>query len=370
MLSEKESERYSRQVRLTEIGVEGQEKLRSARVLVVGAGGLGSPVLQYLVAAGIGHIGIVDYDVLDLSNLNRQVLYTEEELGLPKAVQAAARLRKMNPEADIRVFFQKLSPNTALDILSDYEIVADCTDNFAVRYLISDACVILNKPVVYGAVYQFEGQVTVFNYKGGPTLRCLQPEQPHALEVPSCAEGGVIGTIAGIIGTMQANEVIKMVLGIGVVLSGKVFVFNVLTNKTYFFNLERSSTASTIRELGQYEEICLSEKSTADQITAAEINSWLAEKKDFLIIDVSDPADSFKHEFPCIKIPSSQISSSLDQIPRDKPVVFVCPMGIKSLAVVNYLRDKEGYQNLFILNPGLGQNRGWDKMPRVETRGY
>ncbi|HBB92134.1 MAG TPA: dinucleotide-utilizing protein [Bacteroidales bacterium] len=353
MLSEKESERYSRQVRLAEIGVEGQEKLRNARVLVVGAGGLGSPVLEYLVAAGVGHIGIMDYDVLDLSNLNRQVLYTEEELGLPKAVQAAGRLRKMNPDVDIRVYFQKLTPDIALGILSDYEIVADCTDNFTVRYLISDACVILNKPVVYGAVYQFEGQLTVFNYQGGPTLRCLQPEQPHPLEVPSCAEGGVIGTIAGIIGTLQANEVIKMVLGIGEVLSGKVLVFNALDNGSYFFHLDRSADASAIRELGNYEESCLPEENRSKRISGAELKSWIEDSTDFLIIDVSDSMDGGAPNLPCIKIPYYKIAENLDQIPRNKPVVFVCPLGIKSLAVVNYLAETQNFTQLYSLAGGL-----------------
>ncbi len=353
MLSEKELERYSRQIRLKEIGIEGQAKLRESRVLVVGAGGLGSPVLEYLVAAGVGHIGIVDYDVLDLSNLNRQVLYTEGELGLPKAVQAADRLRKMNSEVDIRVYFQKLSPDTVLDILPDYEIVTDCTDNFAVRYLISDACAILNKPVVYGAVYQFEGQVTVFNYQGGPTLRCLQPEQPHLLEIPSCAEGGVIGTIAGIIGTLQANEVIKMVLGVGEVLSGKVFVFNALDNSSYFFHLDRSVNASEIRELGNYEESCLTEENRSKSISGAELKSWIGEGRDFLIIDVSDPMDGVAPNLPGIKIPYYKIAENLDQIPHNKPVVFVCPMGIKSLAIVNYLADLRDLTQLYYLTGGL-----------------
>jgi len=355
MLTERESERYSRQIRLTEIGLEGQEKLKAARVLVVGAGGLGSPVLEYLVAAGVGHIGIVDYDVLDLSNLNRQVLYAEEDLGLPKAVQAAGRLRKMNPGLDIRVFFQKMSPDPALGIISDYEIVVDCTDNFAVRYLISDACVILKKPVVYGAVYQFEGQVTVFNYRGGPTLRCLQPEQPHPLEVPSCEEGGIMGTIAGIIGAMQAQEVIKLILEIGEVLSGKVMVYNSLNCSSYFFHLERNPEVSEIRELGVYEEVCLTAESHVETVTATELKIWIDENRDVLIIDVSDPADFRPHGLPCIQIPSYSIAESLDRIPRDKPVVFVCPMGIKSLAVASFLREKERYTQIYTLEVGLIQ---------------
>lgn len=249
MLTPSEQKRYSRQILIPEIGIKGQEQLKVARVLVIGAGGLGSPVLQYLTAAGIGHIGIVDFDRIDASNLNRQVLYAADEVGLPKAERAAARLREMNQEAQIRVWPGKLTPENVCSIMEDYQIVVDCTDNFPVRFLINDAAVLMNKPVVYGAVYQFEGQVTVLNYQGGPTLRCLLPEPPSAGESPSTSEGGIFGTIAGLIGTIQATEVVKLILGIGNILSGKIFVYNALTCENYFFHLERNPNLAPVTRL-------------------------------------------------------------------------------------------------------------------------
>lgn len=347
MLTENELQRYSRQIRLNGIGVKGQEKLKAARILVIGAGGLGSPVLQYLCAAGIGYIGIVDYDIIDLSNLNRQVLYSVNDLDSPKVLRASERLRLINPEIVIRHYFKKFNKESAIDTITGYDLVVDCTDHFATRFLISDACVILGKPVVYGAVYQFEGQVTVFNYQGGPTLRCLKRDQPHPLEAPSCSESGVIGTITGIIGSLQANEVIKMVVGYGEVLSGKVLVFDALTCSSYFFHLDKDMVASQVKELTNYDEGCFSDESSVPQITSKELRKRVAGGEDILIVDVSDPASSYAHGFPCLKIPSYQIIDKINLIPRDKPVVFICPLGIKSLMVANYLQNKEGFQNLY-----------------------
>jgi len=349
MLSDKEKDRYSRQIRLPGFGLEGQEKLKQAKVLVIGAGGLGSPVLQYLAAAGIGHIGIVDYDVIDLTNLNRQVLYDEGQVGQPKAILAAQRISQLNPSISVKPYFRKLTPEDALEIMEPYEILVDCTDNFSVRYLINDAAVILNKPVVYGAVYQFEGQVTVFNYQGGPTLRCLQPEQPHPLEVPSCSEGGIIGSVAGTIGSVQANEVIKIILGNGELLSGKVLVYNALTCESYFFHLERNPNAATITQLGEYEESCSGSSGIPAFITHDELKFWLVQGKDLMIVDVSDPADLILHDFECIRIPSYEIASRVDEIPHDRPVIFVCPMGLKSQVVVEYLLANHSYTNLLVL---------------------
>ncbi|MFO7616207.1 MAG: HesA/MoeB/ThiF family protein, partial [Bacteroidales bacterium] len=319
MLNQSEIQRYSRQIRLREIGVAGQERLKSARVLVIGAGGLGSPVLQYLVAAGVGHIGIVDYDRIDLSNLNRQVLYATDEVGQSKADRAAGRLREMNPDTEIRTWAERLTPANALTILADYDIVVDCTDNFPVRFLINDAAVMLDKPVVYGAVYQFEGQVTVFNYQGGPTLRCLLPEPPHPLEVPSCAEGGVIGTIAGMIGTLQAAEVIKLILGIGDVLRGKVFVYDSLTCESYFFHLERNPELRPVEELKVYDEACQDEIPVRC-LTYDEVRKMLDGGEAVQVIDVGDPADYADHGMPCLRIPVYEIAARLGEIPADRPV--------------------------------------------------
>ncbi|MFH0760366.1 MAG: HesA/MoeB/ThiF family protein [Bacteroidota bacterium] len=237
MLNDSELERYTRQIRLPQIGIDGQEKLKKAKVLVIGAGGLGSAVLQYLAAAGIGNIGIVDFDTIDLSNFNRQVLYSTDDLGSLKVMRAAERIGNANPDIKIIPFLQQFTMESAEGMLLQYDIVVDCTDQFSSRYLISDACVRFGKPEVYGAVYHFEGQVTVFNYQNGPNLRDLHPEEPPKSELPPGEEGGIIGTIAGIIGILEANEVIKIVLGIGEVLSGKILVFDALNCNSYFFHL-------------------------------------------------------------------------------------------------------------------------------------
>ena len=229
MLSKKEIQRYSKQLLIPEIGMKGQERLKNAKVLVIGAGGLGCPVLQYLAAAGIGKIGIVDFDIIDESNLQRQVLYTTQDVGKIKAVVASEKIALLNPLIDIKTWNCKLEPGNAIEIISGFDIVVDCTDNFETRYLINDACVLLNKPFVYGGIHKFEGQLSVFNYLTGPTYRCAFPET-HSEEIQlNCSITGVIGTLPGIVGTLQANEVIKIITGVGEVFSGKIMLFNALT---------------------------------------------------------------------------------------------------------------------------------------------
>jgi len=237
MLSDAELERYTRQIRLPRIGVDGQEKLKQAKVLVIGAGGLGCAALSYLGAAGIGNIGIMDFDAVEPTNFNRQILFSMDDLGSPKASRAAERISQANPEIRVTPFLEPLTMESATRIFPEYDIVMDCTDQFDTRYLISDACVRSGKPEVYGAVYHFEGQVTVFNYRKGPNLRDLHPEEPPQPGLPAGEEGGVMGTIAGIIGILEANEAIKIILGIGEVLSGKILVFDALTCNSYFFHV-------------------------------------------------------------------------------------------------------------------------------------
>jgi adenylyltransferase/sulfurtransferase len=239
-LTKDELNRYSRQIRMAEVGKEGQEKIKGTSVLVIGAGALGCPVLQYLTVAGVGTLGIVDNDWIDESNLNRQVLYSHKDIGKPKPLAARDRLKILNPEVTFKVHFIRLNKECALKLISQYDIVVDCTDNFASRYLINDACVILNKPLVYGAIHKFSGQVMVLNYKNGPTLRCLYPEPPHPLEVPSSEEFGVIGSVPGIIGSLQATEVLKIILGLDGVLSGKLFMIgtNVINYLQKVHNME------------------------------------------------------------------------------------------------------------------------------------
>lgn len=237
MLSNTELERYTRQIRIPRIGIEGQEKLKQAKVLVIGAGGLGCAALSYLGAAGIGNIGIIDFDAVERTNFNRQILYTMNDLGSSKAMRAAERISQANPDICTKPYLEPYTAESAARILPEYDIVMDCTDQFSSRYLISDTCVRYGKTEVYGAVYHFEGQVTVFNYNNGPNLRNLHPEEPPQHTLPPMEEGGIIGTIAGIIGILEANEAIKIILGIGEVLSGKILVFDALTCNSYFFHL-------------------------------------------------------------------------------------------------------------------------------------
>jgi len=234
--------RYSRHIALSEVGLLGQLKISESKVLVIGAGGLGAPLLLYLTAAGIGTIGIVDFDTVSLSNLQRQVLFREQDLNLNKADIAKARLRARNSEINITSYPVALSTSNALEILKTYDIVVDCTDNFRTRYLINDACVKLNKPFVFAAIYKFEGQLSVFNYAGGPTYRCLFPSPPKAGEVPNCEEAGVLGVLPGILGAYQANEVLKIILNIGEVLSGKLVSINLLTNQQKSFQFKKNKT--------------------------------------------------------------------------------------------------------------------------------
>ncbi|MDB4005138.1 HesA/MoeB/ThiF family protein [Flavobacteriaceae bacterium] len=249
--------RYSRHIALSEVGLLGQLKISESKVLVIGAGGLGAPLLLYLTAAGIGTIGIVDFDTISLSNLQRQVLYREQDLNLNKADIAKACLRARNSEINITSYPVALSTSNALEILKTYDIVVDCTDNFRTRYLINDACVKLNKPFVFAAIYKFEGQLSVFNYAGGPTYRCLFPLPPKAGEVPNCEEAGVLGVLPGILGAYQANEVLKIILNIGEVLSGKLVSINLLTNqqKSFQFKKNKPLIKQVIQEELSYIEL-------------------------------------------------------------------------------------------------------------------
>lgn len=234
--------RYSRHITLSEVGLIGQLKIAESKILVIGAGGLGAPLLLYLNAAGVGTIGIVDFDTVSLSNLQRQVLFREQDLDLNKADIAKELLSTRNSELNITSYPVALTTSNALEIIKPYDIVVDCTDNFRTRYLINDACIKLNKPFVFAAIYKFEGQLSVFNYAGGPTYRCLFPTPPKAGEVPNCEEAGVMGVLPGILGTYQANEVLKMILNLGEVLSGKLVSINLLTNQQNSFQFRRNES--------------------------------------------------------------------------------------------------------------------------------
>ena len=251
-LTFQEQRRYKRHIMLPEIGEAGQEKLKAGKVLIAGAGGLGTPILEYLVAAGVGTIGIMDDDVIDESNLQRQVLYEVKDIGKLKAIVASQRLHAQNPLVDINVLNIRLSYKNALEVAQNYDILVDGTDNYATRYLLSDVSILLNLPLVYGSIFKFQGQLSVFNYNNGPSYRCLYPEPPKRNEAPDPGDIGILGVLPGIIGSMQANEVIKILVGFGEVLSGKLFVFNSLDLSFYKLDIKKNQRNFEIRELGNY----------------------------------------------------------------------------------------------------------------------
>ena len=352
MLSKEEIKRYSRHIRLNEVGIEGQQKMKDAKVLVIGAGGLGCPVLQYLAAAGIGTLGIVDNDLVDLSNLQRQILFTENDLEKPKALVAKEKLLKMNSTITITSYFERLNTKNIFKIFEKYDIIVDCSDNFPTRYLINDACVITNKPLVYGAIERFDGQVTVLNYQNGPTLRCLSPEQPGAFDVPSCAEVGVIGVIPGIIGAFQANEVIKIILGIGEILTGKLLIFDALTYNLNLIGLDKQES-SNIKELSEYNDYCLSNEEEVKHITYTELIKRLKKKEKITIIDVRYPEDLTDLPFETLKIPIYEIHDKIELIPKNNDVIFICDHSSKSIMAINFLQNKHRFKNLLNLQGGL-----------------
>jgi molybdopterin/thiamine biosynthesis adenylyltransferase/rhodanese-related sulfurtransferase len=340
--------RYSRQTILPEVGIEGQAKLTNASVLVVGAGGLGCPVLLYLAAAGVGRIGIIDADKVDVTNLQRQVLYVTADEGKLKAETAAKHLTALNPEINIDVYPVWLSKENALDIFSSYDIVVDGSDNFATRYLVNDACVILKKPLVFGSIFKFEGQVSVFNYKGGPTYRCLFPEPPAAGEVPNCSEIGVIGVLPGIIGTLQANEVIKIILEKGDVMSGVLYMYDALSNNIQKLKVFKDPIGSVVSELGTYEEVC----ETSPDIDKKTFDAWKEKDVIFQLIDVREPHEFEQKNIGGELIPMNTVKDNLNRIREDIPVIVHCQMGGRSRKVVDFLYEK-GYKNVYNLQGGL-----------------
>jgi adenylyltransferase/sulfurtransferase len=348
-LTKDEISRYSRQIRLAEIGKEGQMKIKGTSVVVVGAGALGCPVLQYLTAAGIGTLGIVDNDWVDETNLNRQVLYSLKDLGKPKPLAARARLKLLNPKVNFNMHFIRLDKDSALKIISQYDIVVDCTDNFASRYLINDSCVILNKPLVYGAIHKFSGQLMVLNYQNGPTLRCLYPEAPHPLEVPSCEEFGVIGSIPGLIGSMQATEVFKIILGLDGILSGKLFMIDTLKFNAWISSFERNPLFSQVTALGEYEDNSLCDNKSVKEISEGLLRKMLLKDPGIPVIDLRDPEDKEDIGFKTISIPHYDVSRKVRQFSGNEAVVFYCRSGSRSTTVINYLQKVHKMENLYNL---------------------
>jgi sulfur-carrier protein adenylyltransferase/sulfurtransferase len=314
-LSKDEYERYSRHLILPEVGVAGQKKLKAASILCVGTGGLGAPLTMYLAAAGVGRIGLVDFDVVDASNLQRQIIHGTSWIGKPKIDSAEHRLKDINPYVDIVRYPVRLSSENALEIFKDYDIIIDGTDNFPTRYLVNDACVLLNKPNVYGSIFRFDGQATVFHYEDGPCYRCLYPEPPPPGLVPSCSEGGVLGILPGIIGVIQATEAVKIILGAGRTLKGRLMLYDALNMSFRELKLRKNpecpvcGTHPTVTSLIDYEEFCgipqaraeeEAAKASMGEITATELKQLLDQKANVVIIDVRNP-----DEFATTRIPGT-----------------------------------------------------------------
>ncbi|MBE9056684.1 molybdopterin-synthase adenylyltransferase MoeB [Sphaerospermopsis sp. LEGE 08334] len=309
-LTKDDYERYSRHLILPEVGLEGQKRLKAASVLCIGTGGLGSPLLLYLAAAGIGRIGIVDFDVVDFSNLQRQVIHGTSWVGKPKIESAKDRIHEINPYCQVDLYETRLSAENALDIIRPYDVVVDGTDNFPTRYLVNDACVLLNKPNVYGSIFRFEGQATVFNYEGGPNYRDLYPEPPPPGMVPSCAEGGVLGILPGIIGVIQATETVKIIIGKGTTLSGRLMLYNALDMKFRELKLRPNPIRPVIEKLIDYEEFCgipqakaaeAKQQMDIQEMTVTELKALIDNgTQDFVLLDVRNP-----HEYEIAKIPGS-----------------------------------------------------------------
>jgi molybdopterin/thiamine biosynthesis adenylyltransferase/rhodanese-related sulfurtransferase len=360
-LTDQEKNRYSRHILLDKVGLEGQEKLKAAKVLVIGAGGLGCPVLQYLTAAGVGTIGIVDFDRVDATNLQRQILYTVADIGQNKAITAKNRLTQLNPHVHFEVYPEKLTTKNALALFSKYDIIVDGTDNFSTRYLVNDACVITDKPLVYGAIYKFEGQVSVFNYKEGSTYRCLFPEPPKSESVANCADVGVLGVLPGLIGVQQANEVLKIIVEIGEPLSGKLLTYDALNNSFLTIKINRSEeeiqkvieTASNFESI-DYELFCgINKEVKMSEISALELKEWIRLSKDIQIIDVREDWEQPQiEELNAINIPLNSIPANLDKINKEKVTVVFCQHGIRSLNCIAYL-EQQGFNQLINLEGGI-----------------
>jgi len=354
-LSREEYERYSRHLILPEVGLEGQKRLKAASVLCIGTGGLGSPLLLYLAAAGVGRIGIVDFDLVDSSNLQRQIIHGTSSVGKPKVQSAKQQILEINPNCQVELYETRLSSANALEILQPYDIVVDGTDNFPTRYLVNDACVLLNKPNVYGSIYRFEGQATVFNYEGGPNYRDLYPEPPPPGLVPSCAEGGVLGILCGIIGVIQATETVKLILGKGKTLSGRLLLFNALDMTFRELKLRPNPERPVIEKLVDYEEFCgipqakaveARQQAEMDEMSVQELKQLMDSGiSDFVLLDVRNPHEYEIAQIPgSVLIPLSEIESG-ESIPKVKELInghrliAHCKMGGRSAKALGLLKE-------------------------------
>jgi molybdopterin/thiamine biosynthesis adenylyltransferase/rhodanese-related sulfurtransferase len=364
-LSKEEVMRYSRHLIMPEVGMEGQLKLKAAKVLCIGTGGLGAPLGQYLAAAGVGRIGLVDFDKVDATNLQRQILFSTSDVGRPKIEAAANRLRGLNPDIQIDTFETMLTSANALDVIRDYDIVVDGTDNFPTRYLVNDACVLLGKPNVYGSIFRFEGQASIFGYPSGPCYRCLYPEPPPPGLVPSCAEGGVLGVLPGIVGSIQANETLKLIIGKGEPLIGRLLLFDALAMRFRELRLRKNPECPvcgahpTITKLIDYAEFCglrgeeaPAPLSTVPEITPRELKARLDRGEDLFLLDVREP-----HEYQICNlgghlIPLGDLPQRVSELDSSREIIAHCRSGKRSAEASDFLRQA-GFRKVLNLKGGI-----------------
>lgn len=368
ILSAQELARYNRHIILPQVGLAGQEKLKQTKVLCIGTGGLGSPISLYLSAAGVGTLGLVDFDVVDESNLQRQIAHSTSDVGRPKVESARDKLIGINPYLNVAMHPDGIRRDNVRDIVSGYDIVVDGTDNFPTRYLVNDACVLEGKPLVYASIFQFEGQVTIFNYKQGPCYRCLYPEPPPPGLVPSCAEGGVLGVLPGVIGVIQATEAIKIILDDGDTLSGRLLLYDAMQMRFREVRLRRDPGCPacgehpTIHEVVEYEQFCglppteaeeVEETLGEDEISATQLRSLMDANLNLFVLDVREP---FELEICRIngtwEIPLGQIAARHAEVPKDQDVVVLCKMGGRSAQAVAFLQSR-GYTRVKNLAGGI-----------------
>jgi sulfur-carrier protein adenylyltransferase/sulfurtransferase len=364
-LSNEEILRYSRHLIMPEVGMEGQLKLKASKVLLIGTGGLGAPLGLYLAAAGVGRLGLVDFDTVDVTNLQRQIMFGSSDVGRPKSVAATERLRSLNPDISIQSYDAQLTSENALELLRDYDVIVDGTDNFPTRYLVNDASVLLGKPNVYGSIFRFDGQVSVFGAPGGPCYRCVYPEPPPPGLVPSCAEGGVLGVLPGIVGCIQAMEVIKLILGVGDPLIGRLLLFDALGMKFRELKLRKNpdcpvcGTHPTVTKLIDYVQFCgiRGEEAPAQQtavpdITPRELKARLDRGDDLYVLDVREP-----HEYQICNIgghliPLGDLPKRVSELDSSKEIVAHCRSGKRSAEAAEFLR-KAGFRKLLNLKGGI-----------------
>ncbi|PYV99077.1 MAG: molybdenum cofactor biosynthesis protein MoeB [Acidobacteria bacterium] len=369
--------RYSRHLIMPEVGMEGQQKLKAARVLCIGAGGLGSPLSLYLTAAGVGTLGIVDFDVVDYTNLQRQIIHTTDDVGRKKLDSASEKLKAINPFINLKTFETRLSSENALEIFRDFDIIADGTDNFPTRYLVNDACVLTGKPNVYGSIFRFEGQASIFGKEEGPCYRCLYPEPPPPGLVPSCAEGGVLGILPGLVGVIQATEVIKLILGQGEPLIGRLLLVDALAMKFRELKLRKNpdcpacGTHPTVTKLIDYNEFCgiRGEEKPVEtgvpEVQVEELKRRLDAGEDIFVLDVREP-----HEYQICNIngyliPLGDLPKRVHELDSSREIVAHCRSGVRSAKAVNFLRQA-GFKKVHNLAGGIlaWADRVDPKMPK------